>query len=439
VGQLVGTLQYMSPEQVEADPNDLDVRSDVYSLGVVLYELLCDGLPYEVSGARVFEATRIIREQSPTRPSSIDRALRGDLETIVLQALEKDRDRRYQSAAELAADLRRYLASEPITARPSSAMYQIRVFARRNRAVVGGLAATFVALVAGLIGIAAMNVRLEQRNIELERIAYASEVRSVHELWRTGMFTGLDERLDALPTEYRGLEWDLLRHRVEPIAAQEIRFGDDRPITVLEASPDGSRFLVGSRSGVARIYQASSTWQIQRELPTQANRLADGDFDLAGERIILSLETGGLLMFDAANGRELARSPDTPSFSARFSPDGTHIASVDGRGRISILASDDLTVLDRFESRGAVNRIEYSADGRHLLTACNDGWARLIDSTARRPADRHWGAGRTRSRLERRRFVPPGVPVAPAARRNRLVCQRRRLQRRWPQHGFVWG
>lgn len=121
VGQLVGTLQYMSPEQCRADPQDLDTRSDVYSLGVVLYELLCERLPYAVSRTSVVDAARTICEQPADRPSTVLRALRGDLDTIVLKALVKDRTRRYASADALARDLRHHLSGEPIEARPPTA------------------------------------------------------------------------------------------------------------------------------------------------------------------------------------------------------------------------------------------------------------------------------------------------------------------------------
>jgi tetratricopeptide (TPR) repeat protein len=165
-GQLIGTLQYMSPEQCLAKPDDIDTRSDVYSLGVVLYELMCGRLPYEVSRVNIFEATRVVREQPPTKPSSTDRALRGDPETIVLKALEKDRHRRYESAADLAEDIRRYLSHEPIAAQPADALYRFRKFARRNRALVtAGSIATAALLIATGVSIAFALSEAAQRRV----------------------------------------------------------------------------------------------------------------------------------------------------------------------------------------------------------------------------------------------------------------------------------
>ena len=108
VGQLIGTLTYMSPEQTLADPLEIDTRSDVYALGVILYELLAGRLPY--SAAKTLPDTvRAIRDEEPVRLGLVNRRYRGDIETIVATALEKDRTRRYGSAADLAADIRRYL------------------------------------------------------------------------------------------------------------------------------------------------------------------------------------------------------------------------------------------------------------------------------------------------------------------------------------------
>src|SRR5215831_4706870 len=120
LGRLVGTLAYMSPEQVLGDPLELDTRSDVYSLGVILYELLAGALPYRIS-SNLPEAVMTIREQDPSALSSIRRIYRGDIETITAKALEKDKERRYASASGLASDIRRHLRDEPIAARPPSA------------------------------------------------------------------------------------------------------------------------------------------------------------------------------------------------------------------------------------------------------------------------------------------------------------------------------
>jgi serine/threonine protein kinase/tetratricopeptide (TPR) repeat protein len=159
IGQLVGTLGYMSPEQVAADPAQVDTRSDVYALGAVMYELLAGVPPHKLEGRVIHEAARVICESAPSPLSSIDRTLRGDLDTIVAKALERDRARRYQTPSDLAADIRRFLHDEPIVARPPSTWYQLSKFARRNKPLVAGVAASFALLSAGLVGTSYWAVR----------------------------------------------------------------------------------------------------------------------------------------------------------------------------------------------------------------------------------------------------------------------------------------
>lgn len=152
-GQIVGTVPYMSPEQIAGRPEDIDTRSDVYTLGVVLFELLTGRLPHAVGGRTLVEASRIIADQDAPRLGSLSGEFRGDLEVIVAKAIDKDRERRYQSPAELAADLNRYLNDEPILARPPSTVYLLRKFARRNRPVVVAGAAAVALLILGAAGV----------------------------------------------------------------------------------------------------------------------------------------------------------------------------------------------------------------------------------------------------------------------------------------------
>lgn len=150
MGQLLGTLAYMSPEQLLADPLLLDTRSDVYALGVILYELLSNKMPYPLTN-QVHEVVQTIQQTDPVALSSINRAYRGDIETIVAKALEKDKTRRYDSAAELAADIRRHLEDQPIIAKPPNVTYQVKKFARRHKALVVGAVTVFLVLIAGVV------------------------------------------------------------------------------------------------------------------------------------------------------------------------------------------------------------------------------------------------------------------------------------------------
>jgi formylglycine-generating enzyme required for sulfatase activity/predicted Ser/Thr protein kinase len=150
-GEIIGTVAYMSPEQVAGDTTAMDRRSDVYALGVILYELLAGTLPLDLGGQTIPEAVRIIREEDPAPLSSIDRRLRGDLDTIAAKALEKSPQRRYPSAAALADDLERHLHHEPIMARPPGVIDGLRKFARRHPAAAVGITGAFTVVCATAI------------------------------------------------------------------------------------------------------------------------------------------------------------------------------------------------------------------------------------------------------------------------------------------------
>jgi serine/threonine protein kinase len=201
-GQLVGTLQYMSPEQAAGDTRGLDTRCDVYALGVIAYQLLSDRLPYDVSSKTIPEAMRVIQDEQPSRLGTINRNLRGDLETIVFKALAKEKQQRYASCAELGADVKRYLSYEPIAARPPSLRYQLGKFARKHKMLVGAGVAILLALLGGITvsTIALIDAR-RARHIAVLRQTDAEQSRQVAEQissFLMNLLTSID------PAEARG-------------------------------------------------------------------------------------------------------------------------------------------------------------------------------------------------------------------------------------------
>ncbi|HEX6885982.1 MAG TPA: serine/threonine-protein kinase [Planctomycetota bacterium] len=213
-GELVGTLTHMAPEQIEGDPNQVGPPADIYALGVIAFQLFCGRLPHEVAGLSLTAAARRITDEDAPRLGTLDRSLRGDLETIVAKALEVYAKRRYVSAAALGSDLRRYLARQPIAARPPGALYRARKFAHRHTGLVAGMAATVLALGAGMAVAWRFALAAQAREREATAVSYRHVLSSVVRGLGESPTAAQREALDEAPEPLRGWEWRHLEARL---------------------------------------------------------------------------------------------------------------------------------------------------------------------------------------------------------------------------------
>jgi serine/threonine protein kinase/tetratricopeptide (TPR) repeat protein len=186
-GDLVGTLAYMSPEQADSSNGEIDIRTDVYALGVMLYEMITGCMPYKLSGSSISESTRTITHTPPVPLKNTDRVFHDDLNTIVLKALRKEPSQRYQSVSELSADLNRFLCHEPISARQATLIYILRRYTRRHRSLVA-----FVSTLA-LTGVVALAIIFHQSGMVRAETSTRQEVGA----FLKEMLTSLDPEKTA--------------------------------------------------------------------------------------------------------------------------------------------------------------------------------------------------------------------------------------------------
>jgi eukaryotic-like serine/threonine-protein kinase len=268
-GAIVGTPTYMSPEQADPSSMDIDTRTDIYALGVILYELLAGSPPIDAKSFKrggFLEMLRMVREVEPPSPSTrlskaddlpgiaasrdlepaqLRRAIRGDLDWIVMKALEKDRTRRYDTANGLAADLLRHLASEPVLAAPPSRAYRMRKFVRKHRGAVVAAGLVVFTLLAGIVGTTLGLIAADARRREAERnLAFATRGNEI----LGSIFEGLDPNANyATVAEFSGALRDGLKRAVGELDGGAI--GDPLVVAAMQVKLGQSLTALGEAPG----------------------------------------------------------------------------------------------------------------------------------------------------------------------------------------------
>ena len=381
------TPRYASPEQVLG--RRLTTATDVYSLGVVLYELITGDLPYDLDAMGSDGIVKPITRDEPTAPSrrvadpQVARRVQGDLDTILLKTLQKDPARRYVTVDDFAADIRRHLDGLTVRARPDTLAYRVSKFIARHKAWVGGTVAAVVLIIAALgITFAAYRQATAARR-EIEWQAYVASLAATEASIRADQAEEAAAHLAAAPARLRGWEWWHLHARID--RSLETFHAHRRRITRMAFLPGGERLATASLDSTISVWNGTSG-QLVRSYGPLGSQVASIS-PVSGTRLIAAgLYDGRVLLLDEADGTTRELNPPVQTVPANgyafvtVSPDGSRLACGLFDGTVRVWSLPDGAPTAGWKAHNGLALPAYSPDGRFLATGGGEGTVILYDA-----------------------------------------------------------